>query len=72
VRSQAARRERAWRGTLAALARGVEHGTHIFRVHDVAAAADFLAVRAALPRETDVGRDLELSEEIRYERLGRE
>jgi dihydropteroate synthase len=56
-------------GTLAALAHGVEHGAHIFRVHDVAAAADFLAVRAALARETDVGRDLALSEEIRYERL---
>jgi dihydropteroate synthase len=59
-------------GTLAALAHGVEHGAHIFRVHDVAAAADFLAVRAALARETDVGRDLALSEEIRYERLGRQ
>jgi dihydropteroate synthase len=59
-------------GTLAALAHGVEHGAHIFRVHDVAAAADFLAVRAALARETDVSRDLALSEEIRYERLGRQ
>lgn len=56
-------------GTLAALAHGVEHGAHIFRVHDVAAAADFLTVRAALARETDVGRDLALAEEIRYERL---
>ena len=35
-------------GTLAALAHGVDEGAHIFRVHDVAAAADFLAVRAAL------------------------
>ena len=33
-------------GTLAALAHGVDAGAHIFRVHDVAAAADFLAVRA--------------------------
>jgi dihydropteroate synthase len=55
-------------GTLAALAHGVEHGAHIFRVHDVSAAADFLAVRVALAREADVGRDLALSEEIRYER----
>ena len=55
-------------GTLAALAHGVQHGAHIFRVHDVAATADFLAVRAALARETEVGRDLALSEEIRYER----
>ena len=29
-------------GTLAALAYGIELGAHIFRVHDVAAAADFL------------------------------
>ena len=29
-------------------AHGVDAGAHIFRVHDVAAAADFLAVRAAL------------------------
>src|SRR5271167_4341045 len=35
-------------GTLAALAHGVDHGAHIFRVHDIAAAADFLAVRRAL------------------------
>jgi dihydropteroate synthase len=35
-------------GTLAALAYGVDAGAHVFRVHDVAAARDFLAVRAAL------------------------
>ncbi len=57
-------------GTLAALAHGVEHGAHVFRVHDVAAAADFLAVRAALAREAEAGRDLALSEDIRYERAG--
>jgi dihydropteroate synthase len=57
-------------GTLAALAHGVEHGAQVFRVHDVAAAADFLAVRAALAREADAGRDLELGEDIRYERAG--
>ncbi|MGO9319363.1 MAG: dihydropteroate synthase [Solirubrobacteraceae bacterium] len=55
-------------GTLAALAHGVQHGAHVFRMHDVAAAADFLAVRAALAREIEVGRDLALSEEIRYDR----
>jgi dihydropteroate synthase len=55
-------------GTLAALAHGVQHGAHIFRVHDVAAAADFLAVRAALAREAEAGRDLALTEDIRYER----
>ncbi len=56
-------------GTLAALAHGVEQGAHIFRVHDVAAAADFLAVRAALAGELEPGGDLALSEEIRYDRL---
>jgi dihydropteroate synthase len=57
-------------GTLAALAHGVRHGAHIFRVHDVAAAADFLAVQAALTREAEAGRDLALAEDIRYERAG--
>jgi dihydropteroate synthase len=59
-------------GTLAALAHGVEHGAHIFRVHDVQAAADFLKVRAALEGETEPSRDLALSEEIRYQRLASE
>ncbi len=35
-------------GTLAALDDGLRHGAHIFRVHDVAATADFIAVRSAL------------------------
>jgi dihydropteroate synthase len=55
-------------GTLAALAHGVERGAHIFRVHDVAAAADFLTVRAALAGELEPSRDLALGEEIRYDR----
>jgi len=55
-------------GTLAALAHGVQHGAHVFRMHDVAAAADFLAVRAALAREMEAGRDLALTDEIRYDR----
>jgi dihydropteroate synthase len=59
-------------GTLAALAHGVEHGAHIFRVHDVAAAADFLAVRAALSGEARASRDLALAEEMRYDRLAAE
>jgi dihydropteroate synthase len=59
-------------GTLAALAHGVQHGAHVFRVHDVAAAADFLAVRAVLARETEAGRDLALAEEIRYEHAKRD
>jgi dihydropteroate synthase len=56
-------------GTLAALAHGVAHGAHIFRVHDVAAAADFLLVRAALAGELEPSRDLVLAEEKRHERL---
>ena len=52
-------RERA-AGTLAALAHGVDAGAHVLRVHDVAAAADFLAVRAALrgDRELEPGEGL--------------
>ena len=44
-------------GTLAALAHGVDAGAHIVRLHDVAEAADFLAVRAVLAggRELDPG-----------------
>jgi dihydropteroate synthase len=56
-------------GTLAALAHGVERGAHLFRLHDVAAAADFLSVRRALAGELDPGRDLALAEEDRHWRL---
>ncbi len=56
-------------GTLAALAHGIERGAHLFRVHDVAAAHDFIAVRAALSGEIAPSRDLALGEEIRYQRL---
>jgi dihydropteroate synthase len=54
-------------GTLAALAHGVDAGAHIFRVHDVAAAADFLAVRAALSGERPPERDLRLAGELRHQ-----
>jgi dihydropteroate synthase len=56
-------------GTLAALAHGVQAGGHIFRVHDVASAADYLTVRAALSGERQPSRDLELAEELRSDRL---
>jgi dihydropteroate synthase len=59
-------------GTLAALAHGVEHGAQIFRLHDIAAAADFLAVRAALSGQAEPCRDLALAEEERYDRLAAE
>ncbi len=55
-------------GTLAALAHGVDVGAHIFRVHDVRAATDYLRVRAALRGEAPPQRDLALAEEHRYER----
>jgi dihydropteroate synthase len=57
-------------GTLAALAHGVDAGAHIFRVHDVAAATDFLTVRAALAGVVAPGRDLALAEELRHDRPG--
>jgi dihydropteroate synthase len=57
-------------GTLAALAHGVDRGAHIFRVHDVAAAADFLAVRAALRGEREVPQDLALDDGLRHEPPG--
>jgi dihydropteroate synthase len=41
-------------GTLAAVAHGVDAGAHILRVHDVAAAVDYLAVRAALRGEREM------------------
>jgi dihydropteroate synthase len=56
-------------GTLAALAHGADAGAHMFRVHDVAAAADFLKVRAALRGGEPPERDLALAEELRHDRL---
>jgi len=56
-------------GTLAALAHGIDHGCHIFRVHDVAAAADFIAVRAALSAGgPDPDERLALAEHLRHQR----
>lgn len=55
-------------GTLAALAHGLDVGAQIFRIHDVAAAADFLKVRAALAGEVAPQRSLELAEELRHDR----
>ena len=55
-------------GTLAAIGCGVDAGAHVLRVHDVAQAADFLRVRAALRGELDVDRGLALGEAIRHAR----
>ena len=51
ARSPRARRGRGLPGTLAAVGFGVDAGAHVLRVHDVAAVAEFLAVRAALGGE---------------------
>jgi dihydropteroate synthase len=55
-------------GTLAAIACGVDAGAQIVRVHDVAAAADFLAVRAALRGELVADPGLALRDEMRHSR----
>jgi dihydropteroate synthase len=55
-------------GTLAAIGHGVDAGAHVLRVHDVAQAADFLAVRAALGGALDVDPSLALDEAIRHAR----
>jgi dihydropteroate synthase len=54
-------------GSLAAVSHGLDIGARIFRVHDVAAVADFLAVRAALRGETDLRRDAVLADGLRWE-----
>lgn len=54
-------------GTLAAVAHGVDAGAHVLRVHDVAATADFLAVRAALSGERELEPGLELPDALRRE-----
>jgi dihydropteroate synthase len=43
--------------TLAAVAAGIDAGASILRVHDVAAAADFLAVRAVLRGDRELAPD---------------
>jgi dihydropteroate synthase len=54
-------------GTLAAMAHGVDSGAHVLRIHDVADAADFLAVRAALSGPGDVDPALRLADDVRWE-----
>lgn len=54
-------------GTLAAIGFGADHGAAMVRVHDVADAADFLAVRAALSGDATVADDLMLPESLRRE-----
>jgi dihydropteroate synthase len=54
-------------GTLAALGFGVDAGARLLRVHDVAAAADFLAVRAVLRGERELPSESRLASELRRE-----
>jgi dihydropteroate synthase len=54
-------------GTLAALGSVVGGGGSILRVHDVAATRDYLAVRAALCGEQELGQELRLAEALRRE-----
>jgi dihydropteroate synthase len=54
-------------GTLAAIGAVVDGGPAILRVHDVAAARDYLAVRAAIAGEREVPEGLRLAEELRRE-----
>jgi dihydropteroate synthase len=54
-------------GTLAAIGFALDAGVHVLRVHDVAAVADYLAVRAALRGEAEVPPGLHLPERLRRE-----
>jgi dihydropteroate synthase len=56
-------------GTLAALAWGLDAGGHVFRLHDVAAAADFIAVRDVLAGRRELAADARLAEELRREQV---
>jgi dihydropteroate synthase len=55
-------------GTLAALAFAADTGMHLVRIHDVAAASDFLKVRAVLDGSADLAADAHLPEHLRRQR----
>jgi dihydropteroate synthase len=55
-------------GTLAALAAGADAGASLVRVHDVAAASDFLTVRAAVAGSAQIDAGLRLAPELRRQR----
>ncbi len=57
-------------GTLAAISFGVRAGAHLLRVHDVGAAADFLAVQAVLEGEAELPSDARLRDELRWAQPG--
>ncbi len=55
-------------GTLAALGHGADQGAHMVRIHDVAAAHDFLAVREVLNSSADVDPELAVADQLRWEK----
>ena len=55
-------------GTLAAVGAGADAGAHLLRLHDVAAAADFLRVRAALRGQLEIDPALSLPDGLRWAR----
>jgi dihydropteroate synthase len=55
-------------GTLAALAFGIDQGAHVFRVHDVGHARDYLKVRSALNGDLALPAELALTEDLRHDR----
>ena len=55
-------------GTLAAIGAGLDGGASIIRVHEVAAARDYIAVRAALNGERRLDPETRLAPELRRER----
>jgi dihydropteroate synthase len=57
-------------GTLAALAYGADHGAHMVRVHDVAAAHEFLSVRAVLTGDECLEAEARLDDAVRWEAQG--
>jgi dihydropteroate synthase len=54
-------------GTLAALGYGADAGAHVFRIHDVAAAADYLAVRAILRGDEQLDPGARVPDHLRRE-----
>jgi dihydropteroate synthase len=59
-------------GTLAAVSHGADVGAHVIRVHDVAQAADFLAVRAVLTGEAELAADTALADTLRWQQGDRQ
>jgi dihydropteroate synthase len=55
-------------GTLGAVAHGVRVGAHLLRLHDVAAASDFLAVEGALSGRVAVDPGLRVADRLRWAR----